>query len=391
MKCRFPGTRGILAASTLLLGMPTVASSSTANLNVDATQSVRVVDDRVFGLNLAIWDYFLSSGMAPTTPLLTASGTRSLRFPGGGYADQYDWDAKDTDTYAAIAQGANAASFITVNYGSGTPAQAAAWVQYANITKGYGFKYWEIGNENYGTWETDNNNPPNDPVEYATRFVQYYQAMKAVDPTIRIGAVAPTTTEGANTGNYTYPYEAVTNPVTDQQDSTWTGILLSTLKASGVAPDFLICHRYEQNAGQESDAYLLQAADSAQSGWAADAALLRTALTDYLGPAGSRVELCVTENNSVHNNPGKQISNLVNALYLADSLGSLLQTEFNSKIWWDLRNGWTSPISDGNNSSTLYGWRLFGDYGVVSTSNSSLPPTYPTSVNTPFPSTMCSR
>ena len=26
---------------------------------------------------------------------------------------------------------------------------------YSNVTKGYGFKYWEVGNECYGTWETD--------------------------------------------------------------------------------------------------------------------------------------------------------------------------------------------------------------------------------------------
>lgn len=48
-------------------------------------------------------------------------------------------------------------AMVTVNYGSnaagtagGDPQKAAAWVHYANVTKGYGVTYWEIGNEVYG-------------------------------------------------------------------------------------------------------------------------------------------------------------------------------------------------------------------------------------------------
>ncbi len=50
---------------------------------------------------------------------------------------------------------------VTANYGTGTAEEAAGWVRYANVTKGYGIKYWEIGNENYGNghygaaWEAD--------------------------------------------------------------------------------------------------------------------------------------------------------------------------------------------------------------------------------------------
>ena len=107
---------------------------------------------------------------------------------------------------------------ITVNYGTGSTNEAAAWVAYANgattntlslgvdqfganwRTVGYwaalraaaplrqddgknflrisrsaplGFKYWEIGNECYGTWETDSNAVPHDPYTYATRARDY--------------------------------------------------------------------------------------------------------------------------------------------------------------------------------------------------------------------------
>ena len=65
---------------------------------------------------------------------------------------------------------------------------AVEWVRYANITKGYGVKYWSLGNETdyAGSW-------PNSQIkvtatQYAADLVTFSQAMKAVDPTIKIGA-----------------------------------------------------------------------------------------------------------------------------------------------------------------------------------------------------------
>jgi hypothetical protein len=82
----------------------------------------------------------------------------------------------------------NAIPMITVNFGTGTPSEAASWVYYANVTKGYGVQYWQIGNETEGTWETGGPIPTQD---YVRRYIEYYDAMKAVDPTIIItGPVA---------------------------------------------------------------------------------------------------------------------------------------------------------------------------------------------------------
>jgi hypothetical protein len=75
-----------------------------------------------------------------------------------------------------------------------------------------------------------------------------------------------------------------------------------------------------------------------------------------------RVEINCTENNSVYASPGKQSTSLVNGLFLADSLGNIMKTEFNSLFWWDLRN---SAEAGNNNSPSLYGWRRYGDYGIV--------------------------
>jgi hypothetical protein len=41
---------------------------------------------------------------------------------------------------------------ITVKVGTGTAAEAAAWVHYANVVKTYGIRYWQIGNEMEGNW-----------------------------------------------------------------------------------------------------------------------------------------------------------------------------------------------------------------------------------------------
>jgi hypothetical protein len=54
------------------------------------------------------------------------------------------------------ARAISAQSFVTVNYGSGTPAQAAAWVKQARNTPGKAVALWEVGNENYGCWEVNN-------------------------------------------------------------------------------------------------------------------------------------------------------------------------------------------------------------------------------------------
>jgi len=178
------------------------------------------------------------------------------------------------------------------------------------------------------------------------------QAMKAVDPTIKIGVVV--VTSGENNGY-----------------KNWTPVMLARLKVLNAIPDFIIYHKYPQAPGQESDATLLQVGPA----WTANAADLRQQLTTNLGASGAGVEIVVTENNLVYSSPGKESTSLVNGLYLADSIASVMKTEINAFMWWGLRNGpptitnSTTGVTtlDGNMSASLYGWRLYGDYGMIST------------------------
>src|SRR3569833_1830792 len=166
--------------------------------------------------------------------------------------------------------------------------------------------------------------------------------MKAIDNSIKIGVVVVTGEDAF--ANYTdHP---VTNSRTGQVHNGWTPVLLVSLRLLGVTPDFVVYHRYEQAPGSESDLFLLNSAAS----WPNDVANLRQMLDDYLGHNSKRVELIVTEHNSVFSNPGKQTTSLVNGLFFADALGTLLKTEFNGLMWWDLRNG---QDAGNNNSSTL--------------------------------------
>ena len=206
-----------------------------------------------------------------------------------------------------------------------------------------------------------------DPYTYALRASGYISLMKAVDPTIKIGVmVIPGEDSFAN--NTSHP---AYNSREGTSHNGWTAVLLTTLKSLGVTPDFVIDHRYPQDPGGENDAGLL----ASSTGWASDAADLRQQITDYMGSSvGTNIELLCTENNSVSSNPGKQSTSLVNGLFKLDSQAQLMQTEINGLFWWALRNG---PITNGvNNSASLYGWRQYGDYGVVDSGYVNLYPTY---------------
>jgi len=336
----------------------------TVQVTIDAARVLRTVDERVFGLNAAMWDEYFPA--RETTSLLAAAGVRALRFPGGSLSNEYHWETNTTlentwewatgfDEFAGVASALAAHVFISVNYGTGTPEEAAAWVRYANVELGLGVEYWEIGNENYGAWETDRQAVPHDPYTYAQRSRDYIAAMKAADPTIRVGVVV-ITGEDSYATHATHP---ATNPRTGLVHHGWTPVLLATLRTLGVTPDFVIYHRYEQAPLHESDAVLLQSAAT----WPLDVADLRQQLSDYLGDAGAGVEICVTEHNSVYTRPGKQTTSLVNGLFLADAVGNVLRTEVGAYLWWDVRN---SQEHLNNNSDSLYGWRQYGDYGVIS-------------------------
>lgn len=338
---------------------------ATVHVNVNANQAVRTVSDRVFGVNEVAWDGSVNS--AASVSIVNNIGATCLRWPGGSWGDGWHWTnenmmAGDTSPrywgsfsqdFISLATNTHCQASIIANYGSSTPEEAAFGVRMFNVTNHCNFKYWEIGNEVGGSWELDwNTNAPfkaHDPWTYAMRFTNYYAQMKAADPTIKIGAVVDTTEDGT-VNNYDHP---VVNPRTGVTHYGWTPVLLAYLRTNNCIPDFIIEHNYGPAAGDTQDLLWPKV-------WATDAANLRQMLNDYLGAAATNVTLEVTENGT---GGDKQAISLPGGLFYADSLGQILQTEFNSRIWWAMRNG-GGPITDPD--PAFYGWRMDGGGNYVS-------------------------
>lgn len=84
--------------------------------------------------------------------------------------------------------------------GRGDPAEGAAMVDYANNQQHYGIKYWQLGYSPDADDNGDFGGPPyiaDTPSLYASIANQYIAAMKAKDPTIKVGvALAPQRGDG---------------------------------------------------------------------------------------------------------------------------------------------------------------------------------------------------
>jgi alpha-N-arabinofuranosidase len=345
---------------------------ATVQVSVNANQTVRTVSDRIFAINTGAGDGYLNT--PATKAILNDIGSTCLRWPGGSYGDEYHWTNEAWPTgatsprtggsfskdFIALATNTQSDAFIIVNYGTSTPEEAAYGVRMFNITNQCNFKYWEVGNEINGTWEMDHNtNAPfkaHDPWTYAMRFTNYYAQMKAADPTIKIGAVIEPTEDGyAN--NTDHP---VVNPRTGVTHYGWTPVLLTYLRSNNCIPDFVVEHKYGPAAGDTQNLLWSRT-------WATDAANLRQILSDYLGSAATNVTLECTENGG-HGGAVISTVSLPGGLIYADSLGQILQTEFNSRVWWNLRNG---PGTDPNPDPEVYGWRtnangsFLADGGIV--------------------------
>ena len=211
---------------------------------INATNILADASRKPIGINM---DYLVDSdrrrpnAARSTEAAIREMGVPYLRYPGGEKSDSYlwsvppwtgpkptlartgpgEWPASDRsltasndgawipgkepldfDEFMTLCRNAGGVPVIVVCYDAmykalttngtrPTRAQlitsATEWVRYANVTKGYGVKYWSIGNE---TDYNSNGNPG--ATQYATDLIDFSNAMKAIDPTIKIGAQGKT-------------------------------------------------------------------------------------------------------------------------------------------------------------------------------------------------------
>jgi Cellulose binding domain/Fibronectin type III domain len=382
-----PAAAQTLAAQTLAAQSQAAQSQAAASalpdsVTVNANSGLGTIPANAIGLNTAVYDGDMND--TPIPGLLKSAGINALRYPGGSYSDIYNWqtnvaqggyDAPNTSfsSFMTTAQAAGALPIITVNYGTGTPALAASWVQNADVTNHYGIQYWEVGNEVYGNgtyganWEADsrcnstlNGSPVTvasepaqtyncGPVQYADDVLAYATAMKAVSPSIHVCAVL--TTPGG------WP-DGVTN---SEYPQSWNQTVLSIL---GAKTDCVIVHYYP---GGSSAASML----TDPQGIAGIVSTLHSEITSYAGVSASSVHIVVTETNS-----SLDSDTMPSALFAPDMYMSWLENGVSNVDWWDEHNG-------AGTISTVGGVTDYGDFGIFADASSSSGATEP-AADTPF-------
>ena len=225
----------------------TVLGQATNAVSVNPASVLNDISSRPFGINTNTWmdDQINRPAGSQTLPTaLSKMGAKFLRFPGGEKADTYLWstppydapnprlartgptdypaldpriwnlsadtwanDNYDFDEFMADCRAVGGEPVIVVAFdGMYKPANggaslthdqalemATAWVRYANVVKGYDVKYWSLGNETWNTNSYAGANPGY--TQYGTDVAAFAQAMKAVDPTIKIGLNGNSTTD----------------------------------------------------------------------------------------------------------------------------------------------------------------------------------------------------
>lgn len=383
-------------------GGPPAPMDQRAAVSVDLAADMRQIPAHAFGMHTSVYDNALHDEELPD--LLAATGITMLRYPGGGYSDNYHWaehsmtpwppeegelepnqgylaDRSDFGNYVGILERVGAAAIITVNYGSnashdgpGEPKEAAAWVAYANgdpddsteigvdgtgrdwQSVGYwaglrvaaplaaddgrnflrigreqplGIVYWEVGNEVFGNgyyagegdngFELDlhaaydgsarNGNEALSPTTYGRGVVDFVAAMKAVDPTIKVGAVLNTPPKDYSWG------------------PTWN---TDTLVECGSVIDFAIVHWYTGSSPSD----LLQQPYSVLGTMTQE---LRHSLELHGGEDPERIELFMTELG-----PNFQMTSATNqamGVFAANTYVAAIQHGFSHLDWLELHNG----------------------------------------------------
>ena len=165
--------------------------------------------------------------------------------------------------------------------------------------------------------------------------------MKAVDPTIKIGAVL------------TLPGNWPDSVVASGDTMDWNQAVLST---AGSAIDFVIVHYYpspEQRGGRPAN-------PRAAPGRAGP---VRQEIDEYAGPNGPNIGIALTETDSNYDmdtQPG--------ALYAADTYFTALENGAFTVDWWDARNGETT-VSTAPDGATDYGDEGLFSSGQCSSAN----------------------
>jgi len=378
------------------------------NVTVDVSKAGNFMAPRAMGIHTSVYDNAFHGGQ--WIPLLKKDGIYTLRYPGGGYSDAYHWSTaqmsawKGTKDKGYVAQGDDFGSFvrlldklggtavITVDYGAnlqgtgpGEPAEAAAWVAYANgkpddpkvIGKdsvgndwktvgywaamrastpldkddGYNFlrighpaqvniKYWEIGNELFGNgyYAKDNAGYEHDAHAAYSGVAKDDARTRAHNPKLSPAAY------GEGVAAFSRAMKAVDPRIgvgavlnTPPADYTWGRDWNSAvLKACAQDIDFVIIHWYTGGL-LPPDYKKLDAASFLNAPFEELPQMTSELLDSFKQYAGGKqLQLAVTELGS---RPYAQVENpVVEGLFAADSYASLAEDGAINIDWLELHS-----------------------------------------------------
>jgi alpha-N-arabinofuranosidase len=197
------------------------------------------------------------------------------RWPGGNFASGYNWrdgigerdnrpprydyawntveyNDVGTDEYMTLCRLLGIDPYICVNAGYGDAQTAASWVEYVNgptetpmgrlramngHPEPYRVTWWGIGNEEYGEWQLGHLYID----QYVIKHNMFAQAMRQVDPGIKLVASGATPFETSTTARYHRKPLPATLPYQFGSKQDWSGNLLEHCAGN---IDFLAEHLY---------------------------------------------------------------------------------------------------------------------------------------------------
>ena len=347
------GTSGTLTPVTTSIKVtvnPLISADATVTVN--PSNPGIAVSNTILGMNMAAWYDPTTAGVAAG---FESAGIKAVRWPGGSWADAYNWEtntecgttANPNATYAKfvsdLVKPAGLDVSLIADYGTGenctgygNPAEAASWAS-ESLTLGANVSHITVGNEEYGSWEADNHPIKHDPTTYADAVASgYYPDIKAVSPNVLVGVLV-------------------------QPDyAPWDQIVMSDAKY-----DFVEFHYYPETPGEENDTTLI---NNDAAGLTNYINRIKSELSEY-GHAGTPIY--VGEIGGPYSNPGKQSWSITQGLYAGQVLGEMMNDGVTRLTWWIGFGNCNGQA--GNDSSSLYGWQDFGAYNVFSDGPASDP------------------
>lgn len=357
----------------------TSTGTATDSLTINVNKVITKVPTSVFGNNSNLWMGQIVT-QTPLVSYITDLAPNIIRAPAGSVSDVYFWNGTSavpapSDAPANLLDGSGASSaasywyggntatwtlalsnyysllsqtnskgIITVNYGyarygtSANPVAAAAhlaadWVRYDNGRT----KFWEIGNETYGSWEAGfmiDTTKNKDGQPAIVTGALYGKHVKVFADSMRAAALQT----GATIYIGATLYQQAPASWENNTAQTWNQ---GVLAQAGNTPDFYIVHNY----------YTAYNTNSTVSDILGTSASVTNAMMSYVqsqvAAAGLNPKpIALTEWN-IQATGSKQNVSYIAGVHAAKTLGAIIKNKFGEASRWDFANGWSNGDDQG--------------------------------------------